>query len=37
VFKFYYGLSVEPGTTVDTGGAGYAIATIEAIVDGGTY
>jgi hypothetical protein len=37
VFKFYYGLSAEPTTTVNTGGAGYEIATIEAIVDGGTY
>jgi hypothetical protein len=37
VFKFYYGLQSEPTTTVDTGGAGYTIATIEAVIDGGTY
>jgi hypothetical protein len=37
VFKFYTGLQTEPTTTVDTGAAGYAIATVEVTLDGGTY
>jgi hypothetical protein len=37
VFKFYTGSQTEPGTTVDTGATGYAVGTIEAIIDGGTY
>ena len=37
VFKFYAGLTVEPTSTVDTGGAGYGLATVDAIIDGGTY
>jgi len=37
IFKFYTGSQTEPGTTVDTGAAGYAVATVEAVIDGGTY
>jgi len=37
VFKFYTGSQTEPGTTVDTGATGYAVGTIEAVIDGGTY
>jgi len=37
VFKFYTGLDVEPTTTVDTGDTGYALAQLDAIIDGGTY
>jgi hypothetical protein len=36
-FKFYKGLQTEPSTTVNTGATGYALATIEAVIDGGTY
>jgi hypothetical protein len=36
-FKFYIGLQTEPTTTVDTGATGYQLATIEAVIDGGTY
>jgi hypothetical protein len=37
IFKFYTGLTVEPTSTVDTGGAGYTLGTLDAIIDGGTY
>ena len=37
VFKFYAGLQTEPTTTVNTGAAGYALAQVDAIIDGGTY
>ena len=37
VFKFYTGLDVEPGSTVDTSDTGYGLAQIDAIIDGGTY
>ena len=37
VFKFYNNLEVEPTTTVNTGAAGYALAQLDAIIDGGTY
>lgn len=37
IFKFYTGSQTEPGTTVDTAAAGYAVATVEAVIDGGTY
>jgi hypothetical protein len=37
IFKFYTGSQSEPSTTVDTGATGYTVATIEAVVDGGTY
>lgn len=37
VFKFYDGLQAEPSTTVNTGGTGYALAQVDAIIDGGTY
>ena len=36
-FKFYTGLRAEPGTTVNTSGAGYTLAQVDAIIDGGTY
>lgn len=36
-FKFYDGLETEPTTTVDTGATGYALAQVDAIIDGGTY
>jgi len=36
IFKFFVGLEVEPGTTVDTAGTGYARATIDANLRGGT-
>jgi hypothetical protein len=37
VFKFYTGLQSEPTTTVNTGGTGYALAQVDAIIDGGSY
>ena len=37
IIKWYAGLTVEPGVTVDTGAAGYALAQMDAIIDGGTY
>jgi hypothetical protein len=37
IFKFYKDSQTEPGTTVNTAAAGHAAATIEAIIDGGTY
>lgn len=36
-FKFYTGLDVEPTTTVDVSDTGYALAQVDAIIDGGTY
>ena len=35
--KFFTGLEVEPTGTVNTAGAGYALATVEAVIDGGTF
>ena len=35
--KFFTGLQVEPTGTVNTGGTGYALATIEAVIDGGSF
>lgn len=37
VFKFYTDSQSEPSTTVDVGATGYTVATIEAVIDGGTY
>jgi len=37
VFKFYDGLQTEPSTTVNTGATGYALAQLDAIIDGGSY
>lgn len=37
VIKFFHELEAEPTTTVNTGGTGYAKATIDAVIDGGTY
>ena len=37
VYKLYTGLQSEPTSTVDTGGTGYTIGTLEAVIDGGTY
>jgi len=37
VFKFYKGLQDEPTTTVNTGGTGYALAQVDAVIDGGQY
>jgi hypothetical protein len=37
VYKLFTGLTVEPTTTVNTGGAGYAMATLVARIDGGTF
>ena len=36
-FKFYKGATVEPGATVNPSGAGYELAQVDAIIDGGTY
>lgn len=36
-FKFYTGLQTEPTTTVDPTATGYALAQVDAIIDGGTY
>jgi len=36
-FKFFEGLTVEPGGTANTAHASYATATIEAVIDGGTF
>ena len=35
--KFFTGLEVEPTGTVNTAGSGYALATVEAVIDGGTF
>lgn len=37
VFKFYKDLEVEPTTTVDTSAAGFTLAQVDAIIDGGTF
>ena len=37
IYKFYKGLEVEPTTTVNTGGTGYTLAQVDAVIDGGTY
>jgi hypothetical protein len=37
VFKFYKDLQAEPDGTVNVGGTGYALAQVDAIIDGGTY
>lgn len=37
VFKFYKDLQTEPTTTVNVGATGYALAQVDAIIDGGTY
>ena len=37
VFKFYKELQAEPTTTVNTSGTGYALAQVDAVIDGGTY
>lgn len=37
VFKFYKDLEVEPTSTVNVSGAGYTLAQVDAIIDGGTY
>ena len=37
VFKFYMDSQSEPGTTVNIAATGYTVATIEAVIDGGTY
>lgn len=36
-FKLFETLQVAPTTTVDTGGTGYAVATLVANINGGTY
>lgn len=36
IFKFFTGLETEPGTTVNTSGTGYTVATILANITGGT-
>jgi hypothetical protein len=36
IFKFFTGLEAEPGTTVNTAGTGYTVATILANITGGT-
>ena len=37
VFKFYKDLQAEPSTTVNVSGTGYALAQVDAVIDGGTY
>ena len=37
IFKFYADTETEPSTTVDTTATGYALAQVDAIIDGGTY
>ena len=37
VFKVYAELQTEPTTTVNVAGTGYTLATLDAIIDGGTY
>lgn len=37
IFKFYTNLDVEPTTTVNTLDSNYALAQIDAVIDGGTY
>lgn len=37
VFKFYNSLEDEPTTTVNTGGTGYTLGQVDAVIDGGSY
>lgn len=37
IFKFYNSLEAEPTTTVNTGGTGYTLGQVDAVIDGGTY
>ena len=37
IYKVYTGLTVEPTSTVNVSGSGYALAQLDAIIDGGTY
>ena len=37
VFKFFKDTSVEPTTTVNLAGSGYAMAQLDAVIDGGTF
>ena len=37
VFKFFKDTAVEPTTTVNLSGSGYAVAQLDAIIDGGTF
>ena len=37
VFKFFKDTAVEPTTTVNLSGSGYAMAQLDAIIDGGTF
>ena len=37
VFKVFKDLQADPTVTVDTGGTGYAIGQLDAIVDGGSF
>ena len=37
IYKLYTGLQSEPTSTVNIGGTGYALAQLDAIIDGGTY
>ena len=36
-FILFENNSAEPGTTLNTGGAGHQLAHLDAIIDGGTY
>jgi hypothetical protein len=36
-YRLFTGLTVEPTTSVNAGGAGYAMATLVARIDGGTF
>jgi hypothetical protein len=36
-YRLFSGLEVEPNTTVNTAGAGYAVATLVANIDGGSF
>ena len=37
VFKFFKDTGTEPTTTVNVSASGYALATVDAVIDGGTY
>ena len=37
IFKVFGETEAEPGTTVNLAGTGYALAQLDAIIDGGTY
>jgi hypothetical protein len=37
VFKFFKETGTEPTTTVNVSASGYALATVDAVIDGGTY